>query len=391
MLLEDQSRFDSGALPGALLQAGDLLDAGVLTTDTDLVVRGWNRWLVAATGWPADEVIGRPLLDLFPELAGAAGERAFRRALGGETVVLAHHFHRFLLPIPASPGLAEFEQMQQSARVAPLVAGGEVSGTIALIQDVTERVAREAQLRTAMEEAQAGNKAKSEFIATMSHELRTPLSAIIGYADLVGNEVLGPLLERQKDSMDRLKAGAWHLLGIIEQILSFSRADAGKEEVHLERLSSLDLAREALSLVEPQAAEKGLSVRLAIAEPPAEIESDRGKLRQILVNLLGNAVKFTDRGEVELRLAGDGGSVSFQVRDTGPGIPPDHLERIFEPFTQVDQSVTRAKGGTGLGLAVSRRMAKLLGGDLEVESTPGVGSVFTLRIPETALAPAEQG
>ena len=388
MALESQPRIGPGVSSLALLEAGDLLEAGILTTDVDLVLTGWNPWLVAATGWPAERVVGRSLFDLFPGLAGSGRETAFRRALGGEIVVLAHHFHRYLLPLPASPAFAEFEHMQQSARIAPLAFEGQVSGTVALIQDVTERVAREAQLRAAMEEAEAGSKAKSEFIAAMSHELRTPLSAIIGYADLLGSEVLGPMLDRQKESIDRVKAGAWHLLGIIEQILNFSRAEAGREEVHLEPLPLLDLAREAMSMVEPQAAAKGLSVKLAVAELPAEVESDAGKVRQILVNLLGNAVKFTDRGEVELRLSREDGFVCFQVRDTGPGIPLDYLERIFEPFTQVDQSATRVKGGTGLGLAVSRRMAELLGGGLEVKSTPGTGSVFTLRIPDTRPAPS---
>ena len=391
MLLENQSRLQEGVLLEALLAAGDLLDAGVLTTDGELVVRGWNRWLEAATGRAAQEVIGRPLLELFPELADSGREGAFRRALEGETVVFAHHFHRYLLPLPAGPGYPEFEHMQQSARVVPLYSGDRVGGTVALIQDVTEREAREAQLRGAMEQAQAGSRAKSEFIASMSHELRTPLSAIIGYADLVGNEVLGPLRDRQKDSMRRLKAGAWHLLGIIEQILTFSRAEAGREEVHPERLEPLELAREALDLVEPQADEKGLRVALTVDGAPGEIETDAGKLRQILVNLLGNAVKFTDAGEVELRLGSVDGCATFQVRDTGPGVPPEHLERIFEPFTQVDQSVTRLKGGTGLGLAVSRRMARLLGGDLVVESTPGEGSVFTLKLPPAPPAAEGQG
>jgi two-component system sensor histidine kinase/response regulator len=271
--------------------------------------------------------------------------------------------------------------MQQSARIAPLFAEGRVAGAVALIQDVTERVAREAELRAALELAENASLAKSQFMAAMSHELRTPLGAIIGYSDLLETEVMGPLLELQKQSMRRVKAGATHLLGIIEEILTFSRVDAGREPLHPERVDPAAIAADALALVEPQAQQKGLAVRLLVDDAPGELVTDPGKLRQILVNLLGNAVKFTDRGEVELRVWGEPERVCFQVADTGPGIPVEFIERIFEPFTQVDNTHTRVKGGTGLGLPVSQRLARLLGGDLRVESSGPAGSRFTLTLP----------
>jgi len=383
----DVPLLEMGAPAEALVQAGDFLDAGVLAVDAALAVRGWNRWLEVATGWSAAEVVGRPLLDVFPALAGTRAEAAFRRALEGETVVLSHRFHEYLLPLPCDPAFPGYERMQQSARIAPLFSAGRPDGAVALVQDVTERVTMEAELRSALERAEGASLAKSEFMAAMSHELRTPLGAIIGYSDLLETEVIGPLSERQKEHMRRMKMGAWHLLGIIEEILTFSRLDAGREPVHAERVDPARIAADAVAMVEPQAQQKGLELRVHLPAQAPEISTDAGKLRQVLVNLLGNAVKFTDRGEVSLRMWSDPEVLYVEVSDTGPGIPPEYLERIFEPFTQVDSSHTRVKGGTGLGLPVSRRLARLLGGELEVASTPGQGSRFTVSHPITSAEP----
>ena len=271
--------------------------------------------------------------------------------------------------------------MQQSARIAPIIGEAGVEGVVAIIQDVTERVAREEELRGAIEAAEAASNAKSEFLAAMSHELRTPLGAIIGYSELVETEVVGPLGDVQKAHMRRIKAGAWHLLSIIEQILAFSRVEAGKEQVAYEVVDVKTVCDEAVYLVDPQARQKGLLITSHLPDAPLALETDPNKVRQILINLLGNAVKFTETGEVELRVSQDNGFVCFHVRDTGDGIPPDHIERIFEPFTQVNQTGTRIHGGTGLGLPVSRRLAQMLGGSVEVKSAVGVGSEFTLCVP----------
>jgi signal transduction histidine kinase len=216
----------------------------------------------------------------------------------------------------------------------------------------------------------------------MSHELRTPLTAVIGYADLLASETSGQLSPKQAEQVGRIRASAWHLVSIIDEILTFARVEAGREQVRRERLDAVEIARAACELLEPQARARGLELHADIPPGPLWIRSDPGKLRQILLNLLGNAVKFTDEGGVFLTVSPEGDDgLAFSVRDTGPGIPPEHVERIFEPFTQADQSATRLKGGTGLGLAVSRSLARLLGGDVTVESTLGVGSTFTLRLP----------
>lgn len=362
----------------AIFQAGDLLDAGVLTADSALVVTGWNRWMEAATGWSAPDVVGRSLFDVFPDLGGSR-EAALRRALAGETVVMSHRFHQYLLPIDAPTGYAGFGRMQQSARIAPITSASGVQGVLVLIQNVTERVAREAELREAIEAAEAASSAKSDFMAALSHELRTPLGAIMGYADLLEGEIVGPLLDVQKQYAARVKAGARHLLSIIEEILAFSRSEAGREDVALEEADLSQVAREAISLVEPQAADKGLEIRFSGPGAGPAVVSDSGKIRQILINLLGNAVKFSEQGPIELRLRADGDGAYLEVCDHGAGISPQDLPRIFEPFTQLEHR--HAQRGTGLGLPVSRNLARLLGGDLAAHSIPGEGSCFTFRLP----------
>ncbi len=371
-----------------LRELSNALDLGVVIVDGQLVIHHWNRWLEAASACPAEEVLGRSLLDVFPEIRGSRREAALRRAVAGESLVLAHHFHEYLLPLPAR-GFADYARMQQSARLLPLMRGGRSSGAIVLLQDVTERVAREEQLRAAMDRAQAASEAKSAFIAATSHELRTPLSAIVGYTELLAAGISGPVTPEQTRFLDRIKMATQHLVSLIEEILTFSRIEAGKEDLLLEPCDLAVLAGEAVSLLEPQARRKGLALAF---RAPAELPlvSDARKLRQVLLNLLGNAVKFTDAGSVSLVVSTEGQTACVRVSDTGPGISPDQLERIFEAFTQADQSMTRRKGGTGLGLAVSRSLAQLLGGELSVDSTLGQGSVFTLRLalqpPAAALA-----
>ncbi len=371
----------------ALHELSDALDLGVVILDAELNIRHWNRWMEGASARLAEAVIGRPLLDVLPQLRGDPREAMLRRATAGESIVLAHRFHEYILPLPAR-GFPEYVRMQQSARLLPIVRQGQAVGAMVLVQDVTERVAREEQLRTAMRHAQEASEAKSAFIASTSHELRTPLSAIVGYSELIAGEISGPVTPRQREFLDRIRLSTLHLMSLIEEILTFSRLEAGKEKLLLDPCDLAELAREAVALLEPQALHKGLTLTFNAPEHLPAV-SDARKVRQVLLNLLGNAVKFTDSGSVHLDVYYDGEYACYCVRDTGPGIGTDQLERIFEAFTQGDQSMTRRKGGTGLGLAVSRKLAEMLGGGLSVESTIGQGSVFTVRLPLHSLEPPE--
>jgi signal transduction histidine kinase len=285
----------------------------------------------------------------------------------------------------------------ESAVVAPIQANGRTFGAVVLgrrqapvfaaaelttIQDLVLRVALAVDHARLYDNAVLANRAKSDFLAVMSHELRTPLNAVVGYADLLLLGIPGPLTAESQQYVSRVLACAKHLLQLIEQILSFSRIEAGREEVRTERVELPALARETAAIVEPRAREKGLRFELAIDAPPtAVLETDVDKVREILLNLLSNAVKFTERGTVRLDVRLAPGTAEFEVRDSGIGIPVRHIDHIFDPFWQVEQRKTRTAGGTGLGLSVSRRLAQLLGGELAVVSREGEGSRFTLRLP----------
>ncbi|MEW6321841.1 MAG: ATP-binding protein [Acidobacteriota bacterium] len=259
---------------------------------------------------------------------------------------------------------------------------------IGIIRDVTREHEAEEALRAAKDAAEATARAKSAFLATMSHEMRTPLNAVIGTTSLLEATSLSP---DQKELVSVLQRGSEVLLATVDDVLDFAKIEAGRLDLHLEPVELRPLASAALSLVEVTATAKRLQLRLDVAElVPAWVETDAVRLRQILLNLLSNAVKFTERGTVTLQIATDAsgtGPLRFSVHDTGPGIPADQLEMLFEPFTQADLSSTRRHGGTGLGLAISRRLARLMGGEIEVVTAPGHGSTFTLSAPMPAVNP----
>jgi two-component system, chemotaxis family, CheB/CheR fusion protein len=249
---------------------------------------------------------------------------------------------------------------------------------LTFVDNTSQRAARE-QLREAKREAEAANLAKGTFLATLSHEFRTPLNAILGYADLL--QFVGPLSEEQSVKVERIKAGGWHLAAMIDEILSFAKLDGGHDVVRTETLDARLIARDAGIIAEPAAAAKGLALMLDLPDGPLEITTDVDKARQVLVNLCGNATKYTEKGEIRLRVRGEADRVVFEVTDTGVGIAPEHHGRIFERFWQVDGASTRAAGGMGIGLAAAREYARLLGGDVTVESELGRGSTFRLWLP----------
>ncbi|HYN83215.1 MAG TPA: HAMP domain-containing sensor histidine kinase [Gemmatimonadaceae bacterium] len=241
--------------------------------------------------------------------------------------------------------------------------------------------AAKAEAEAARAEAESANGAKSDFLAVMSHELRTPLSAIMGYQELLADGISGPITEQQSQQLGRIKASARHLLSLIDEILTFTRIDAGREKVDLERASLTTILEPAAELVEPLARARGLHIEVMLPPNEVIVETDAVKVRQMIVNLLSNAVKFTDSGRIILSGDQKGDQLIVSVEDTGIGISPEHFERVFEPFWQVEQKATRRAGGTGLGLTVTRRLALLLGGDVTVKSEPGTGTTFTICLP----------
>jgi signal transduction histidine kinase len=256
-------------------------------------------------------------------------------------------------------------------RAATAVRAGE-----AAIQALLEREA-DARLQ-----AERANNAKNDFLAVMSHELRTPLNAIIGYSSLMAEGIPDAPSPAQHRQLERIKVSSTHLLTLIEQVLTLSRMEL-REQPAFSPVRVAELAEDSAAMVAPQAREKQIDLTVVVDDEALVIDTDEAKLRQALVNLMGNAVKFTDRGYVRLRVSrpADENRVRFTVEDSGPGIPQEHLERIFEAFWQLDQSASRRAGGVGLGLHVTRGIVRSLGGDISVHSTPSQGSAFTIRLP----------
>lgn len=291
-----------------------------------------------------------------------------------------------------------------SLLVVPLLARGVVLGAItyvsprrgrthgredvALAEDLAARCGialdnarlhQEAQEARRM--AEGASKAKSQFLAVMSHELRTPLTGVVAYAELLETEVLGPVTPSQQEALGRIKVNSWHLVSIIDEILLYSRADAGRMEVIRERTDVVEIARETVGILELEAERSQLALHFECATQVPPLWTDSRKVRQILLNLIGNAIRYTQQGQITVTVELTSEDCQIRVRDTGPGIASEEHERIFEPFTQADSTPTRAVGGAGLGLAISRKLAQLLGGDVSLQSTQGQGSTFTLQLP----------
>ena len=355
---------------------------GILIVDADGVIRFANPAAEALFGRSIDDLVGTELG--FPVLTGERADIEVVRP-GGETVT-------------AELRVVDADWSDDGA--------GHGSGArLVSLRDVTDRrraIERERQLereRAARAEAEAASQAKSEFLAMMSHELRTPLNAVIGYAELLDLGIAGPLTSEQRHQLSRIRTSGRHLLGLVNEVLDLAKIEAGRLSVNTGVGRAGDAADAALSLVQTRADEKGIRfVAQCMGDADAVFEGDEDRVRQILVNLLSNAVKFTNPGgevaiecgtaaepDTEARVQPHSRWVHLRVRDTGVGIPRTQLPFIFDPFVQGETGHTRSNDGSGLGLTISRRLARLMGGDLTVRSTPEKGSIFTLWLPAGAV------
>ena len=273
----------------------------------------------------------------------------------------------------------------------PIVVDGEVIGVHGTFEDITERVRMQQLLDEALHAAEAANRAKSVFLATMSHEIRTPLTSVLAALELMDDLTLSEEHAKLWSIMDR---SGQRLLALVDEILDFSRIEAGRTELTLETFQISDLVAWTDTMMRPAVQDKGLELESTCDESLAgEVVGDAGRIHQVLINLVGNAAKFTAEGTVVLRALPHRGApghlgVRFDVTDTGMGMTGEEQRLVFESFRQADASITREYGGTGLGLAISRKLVSLMGGTIEVASTPGRGSTFTvlLSLPRPSAA-----
>ena len=358
-------------------------DYAIFMLDTDGRVASWNEGARAIKGYTADQIIGTSFSVFYPaedlewdkpgkELEIAAEEGRFE----DEGWRLRRDGSRFW----ANVVITAIRNRQ-----------GELLGFGKVTRDLTER--RALQERALLDarraaEAEAANRAKGEFLAALSHELRTPLNAIGGYVDLMLMGIRGPVTEEQAADLERVRRSQQHLLGIINDLLNFSRIEAGHVNYSLETFPLTRLLDDVRPLIEPLALRKGQELEWRIEDERATAYADAPKVEQIMINLLTNAVKFTDHGG-RITVSGlmENGRAVLRVQDNGVGIEEERISDIFEPFVQVGRSLATTQEGTGLGLAISRDLARAMDGDLRVESRPGRGSTFTVILPRGEPAP----
>ena len=338
-----------------------------------------NEHLCSITGYSRDELLGRSFLEITHPEDRDPARNLFCQQMRGERPVYSHQ-KRYV----RKDGGVRWVELEASAVTDE---NGLPLYGIRIVRDVTERKRADAevqQLRTAQLKAEAASEAQASFLAAMSHELRTPLTGVLGMVDILATE---DLTSRQREDVTAIRASGQHLLNVVNDILDFSRIEAGKLELECIDFSMPALLAEVRSLVEPLVADRSLELRVELSEcTPPFLRGDPTRIKQVLLNLVGNAIKFTEQGSVNLSVSHQpqnvhGVRLRFEVRDTGIGIAPDKQPELFNAFAQADRSTTRQFGGSGLGLVISKRLVEAMGGEIGVESIPGIGSLFWFEIP----------
>jgi PAS domain S-box-containing protein len=355
-------------------------DYAIFMLDPAGVVSSWNEGAQRIKQYTAQEIIGRHFSTFYPREDLDAGKPAWELEVAIREGRVEDEGWRI-----RKDGTRFWANVVITALRSPR---GELLGFTKVTRDLTER--REAEVQAVesarrVAEAEAANRTKSEFLAAMSHELRTPLNAIGGYAELMAMGLGGTVTEEQREYLDKIQRSQRHLLEIINDLLNFSRMEAGKVKYDIQAVPLRPSLQAVRAMLEPQAIEKRIDLVVGPCPKGLRVMADAVKMEQIILNLCSNAVKFTgEGGRVEVNCKARGAEVSVVVSDTGVGIPPDQTERIFEPFVQLGRGLTTQHEGTGLGLAISRELARAMGGDLTVSSEPGKGSTFTLTLPAAA-------
>jgi len=356
---------------------------GYVGVAPDWAITTVNHTTVRLQGAPASSIIGCNFWELWPSTLGTDIERFYRNVM---TIRVAAHFEYHVVVPEVRDNWLEIDAYPNK----------KTGGLSIFWRDITPRKrgeAAERAHRAALEQqrhdaeaaqraAEAANAAKSQFLAAMSHELRTPLNAICGYVDLLELGVHGPVTEDQTLALRRIKTNQQHLLGLINDVLNFTKLSASQVTYQMSDVSVDVALRAAEVMVLPQMHAAQLNYVYGGYDPDVTVYADEEKLRQIVLNVLSNSIKFTPRGgSIRLSCAHDADIFRICVTDTGVGIPPDKLDTIFEPFVQVERRLNQPIDGIGLGLAISRQLARGMGGDLTATSTLGVGSVFSITLP----------
>jgi PAS domain S-box-containing protein len=396
-----QSNGNDTLLNAAVLQwMHELAAQGIITTDSELNVVQWNNWMEEHTGKSEIEVVGKNLLESFPELTARRLDRHYKWALEGQVRVLSQALHGYLIAMPAVSSEHGQAQMQQAVRISPLTHEGETIGTLTIIEDVTERVAREAELQAQIEarsrllsseklarnEAERANRLKDEFLATISHELRNPLNAILGWAHMLRlGKLTPPNAERAVETIYR---NARSQAQLVSDLLDVSRIISGKLRLDVRTVDLISIVTAALDSIRPAAEAKEIRVQTVLDSATGPISGDSDRLQQIVWNLLTNAVKFTPTGgRIQVKVHRLDSNVEIVVSDTGVGINKEFLPYVFDRFRQADASTTRVHGGLGLGLSIVHQLVDLHGGSVSVNSEgEGQGATFTILLPFVSSA-----